>query len=230
MTAYWNFLTNSWEAEKSHSHSHVAPHITGEPRLGEGEVLWHYGDWQARSPMGHRILCSGTQPLVEPQIQCICSRATAKLTMKVVKIWQDYDRYWIIFHLLHVSLPLSAFGSDVGSELSHIVDFSAVLQRWNTSLVNIYDCIQSAIVPSLLWQSDIHLPSEWERGGRVLKQPASLDKYVFLLLINNLTSISIIQEVDTPPMSRKSCLTKICMLVPICQTHLSNVEDRKSVV
>lgn len=160
------------------SHSHVAPHIIGEPRLGEGEVLWHYGDWQARSPMGHRILCSGTQSLVEPQKERIRSRATAKLIMKVVKIWQDYDRYWIIFHLLHVSLPLSAFGSDVGSELSRIVDFSAVLQRWNTSLVNIYDCIQSAIVPSLLWQSDIQLPSERERG-RVLKQPASWTNMYF---------------------------------------------------
>lgn len=56
-------------------HSHVAPHIIGKPHLVEGEVLWHDSDWQARSPVRHRILRSGPRPLVEPLK--ICSRATA---------------------------------------------------------------------------------------------------------------------------------------------------------
>lgn len=132
---------------KEGSHSHVAPHIIREPCLVEGEVLWHYSEWQVRPPVGHGILHSGTQPLVEPQEESVCSRATAKCTANVEKIWQDDDRSWNLLHLLHLSVS----GSDVGGELGSGVDFSPVLQRWNTSFVDVHHRIQSAIIPSFLW-------------------------------------------------------------------------------
>lgn len=80
-----------------------------------------------RPPVGHGILHSGT--LVEPQKESVCSRATAKCTANVLRIWRDGDRSRILFHLLHISLHLSVSGSDVGGELSSVVDFSPVLQR-----------------------------------------------------------------------------------------------------
>lgn len=61
---------------------------------------------------------------------------------------------------MQVVLPVSADGSDVGSELSRVVNFSVVLQGRNASFVNIYDSIQGAIVPRLLRQSDVGLPEE----------------------------------------------------------------------
>lgn len=48
-------------------------------------------------------------------------------------------------------------GGDVGGELSSIVDFSAVVQRWNASFVNVHNCIQSTVCLSFFWQGDIHL-------------------------------------------------------------------------
>lgn len=65
---------------------------------------------------------------------------------------------------MQVVLPVSADGSDVGSELSRVVNFSVVLQGRNASFVDIYDRIQGAIVPRLLWQSDVGPPEESKRN------------------------------------------------------------------
>lgn len=61
---------------------------------------------------------------------------------------------------MQVVLPVSADGSDVGSELSRVVNFSVVLQGRNAGFVNIYDRIQGTIVPRLLRQSDVGPPEE----------------------------------------------------------------------
>lgn len=71
---------------------------------------------------------------------------------------------------MQVVLPVSADGSDVGSELSRVVNFSVVLQGRNASFVDIYDRIQGAIVPRLLWQSDVGPPEESKKNPNKNKQ------------------------------------------------------------
>lgn len=61
---------------------------------------------------------------------------------------------------MQVVLPVSADGSDVGSELSRVVNFPVVLQGRNASFVDIYDRIQGPIVPRLLRKSDVGPPEE----------------------------------------------------------------------
>lgn len=57
-------------------------------------------------------------------------------------------------------LAFCAWRSYVCGKLSSVVDFSPVLQGWNTGFVDINNCVQRAIILSLLWQWDAHLSRE----------------------------------------------------------------------
>lgn len=61
-------------------------------------------------------------------------------------------------YLLYISVSFWGRWFDVGGELSGVVNFSPVLQRWNTSFMDVNHCKQNAIVSSLRRQIDIHRP------------------------------------------------------------------------
>lgn len=75
------------------------------------------------------------------------------------------DTLHVTSHLVHGSAPLpaSADGGGVGGELSRVVNLSVVLQGRDAGSVDVHDRVQGAVVPRLLWQSDIGLPGESQR-------------------------------------------------------------------
>lgn len=83
-------------------------------------------------------------------------------TIKVVKNNMGKLQICTVFNLLRVSLLLILHGDNGSGERSCIVDLSAVLQRWDTSFVDINHCVKGAVVPRLLWQWDVQVPTGGE--------------------------------------------------------------------
>lgn len=77
------------------------------------------------------------------------------------------------------------------------MNFSAVVQGRNTSLVNINDCIQGAVSSGRLWQGDVDLPVEKEvRKSMEAKTKRKNQKRKRKQTINNLNICISYTDVD----------------------------------